>query len=213
MITEPVIGIICEQTTSVLAGRVRSAGYKVIRVSPEQLKPGELPEVDAWVVDCGDNAEVADAMAWIETRVLALSNRPDLSELEEYRNWGDKIIRTLDKWNADFWQGSSQQTGLCRRRGNMGTSGLRWRCGSYIAVLRRTHHDSTGSLRLRPAYSSRSAGNVRSDRACQSQYPLLSRSGKTLAQSRARLNRTGDLPTEILQAGRGLQYSRCLGDP
>jgi chemosensory pili system protein ChpB (putative protein-glutamate methylesterase) len=108
---EPVIGIICEQTTSVLAGRIRAAGYKVIRVAPQQLIPGELPDVDAWVVDCGDNSEVADAMAWIETRVLALSNRPDLSSLEEYRTWGDRIISTLDKWNADFWQGTSQQTG------------------------------------------------------------------------------------------------------
>ena len=108
MDTEPVVGIICEQSTSVLVGRVRAAGYKAIRVSPEQLIPDQLPTVDAWVVDCPDNSDVADAMAWIETRVLALSNRPDLSDLAEYRIWCDRIIRTLDKWNADFWQGSDE---------------------------------------------------------------------------------------------------------
>jgi chemotaxis response regulator CheB len=111
MHSEPVIGIICEQSTSVLAGRVRAAGYKAIRLSPEQLTPDELPEVDAWVVDCPDNSLVAEAMAWIETRVLALSNRPDLSDLAEYRNWCDRIIRTLDKWNANFWQNTGEQSG------------------------------------------------------------------------------------------------------
>ena len=111
MDTEPVIGIICEQSTSVLAGRVRAAGYKAIRVSPAQLVPDELPPVDAWVVDCPDNSDVADAMAWIETRGVALSNRPDLSDLAEYRTWCDRIIRTLDKWNASFWQGTSEQSG------------------------------------------------------------------------------------------------------
>ena len=110
MDSEPVIGIICEQSTSVLAGRVRAAGYKAIRVSPEQLTPDELPVVDAWVVDCPDNSLVAEAMAWIETRVLALSNRPDLSDLAEYRNWCDRIIRTLDKWNASFWQNTGEQS-------------------------------------------------------------------------------------------------------
>jgi chemosensory pili system protein ChpB (putative protein-glutamate methylesterase) len=111
MNTEPVIGVICEQSTSVLVGRVRAAGYKAIRVSPAQLVPDELPVVDAWVVDCPDNSDVADAMAWIETRVLALSNRPDLSDLAEYRNWCDRIIRTLDKWNASFWQNTGEQSG------------------------------------------------------------------------------------------------------
>ncbi len=88
-----------------LAGRIRAAGYRVLRKSPQDLQQGTLPEVDAWVVDCPDDPVVADAMAWIDTRVLALSNRPDLSELEPYRNWCQRIINTLDKWNASYWHG------------------------------------------------------------------------------------------------------------
>ena len=100
---EPVIGIICDHGSAILAGRIRAAGYRITRVTPENLVPGELPRVNAWVIDCGDNADVADAMTWIDTRVLALSNRPDPTRLLDYKTWCERIIRTLDKWTADFW--------------------------------------------------------------------------------------------------------------
>jgi len=104
---KPTIGVICDHSTSVLAGRIRGAGYRIVTVRPADLNPDSVPKVDAWVIDCGDNEEAADAMEWLEPRVLALSNRPDLDDLEAYRNWCDRIIRTLDKWNADFWHAAS----------------------------------------------------------------------------------------------------------
>ena len=110
MQTEPTIGIICDHSSQVLAGRIIGAGYRIVRVSPEKLIPGELADTAAWVVDCADNSPVADAMAWIEQEVLVLSNRPDPSQQLEYRSWCDRIIHTLDKWSADFWHASSVQT-------------------------------------------------------------------------------------------------------
>ena len=103
MQSEPVIGVICDHSSAVLAGRIRAAGYRITRVMPENLVQGELPAVSAWVIDCGDNTEVAEAMTWIEPQVLALSNRPDPSQLLDYKQWCERIIRTLDKWTADFW--------------------------------------------------------------------------------------------------------------
>jgi chemotaxis response regulator CheB len=103
MPAEPLIGIICDHNSAVLAGRIKAAGYRVKRVMPENLVPGELPEVNAWVIDCGDNAEVAEAMSWIDARVLALSNRPEPSQLEGYHHWCNRILSTLDKWTADLW--------------------------------------------------------------------------------------------------------------
>ena len=103
MQSEPVIGVICDHSSAVLAGRIKAAGYRITRVMPENLVQGELPAVSAWVIDCGDNTEVAEAMTWIEPQVLALSNRPDPSQLLDYRQWCERIIRTLDKWTADFW--------------------------------------------------------------------------------------------------------------
>lgn len=108
MQTEPLIGVICDNSTSVLVGRLRAVGYRAVRVSPEQLIPEKLPVVDAWVIDCEDDSEAADAMAWIEKPVLALSNRPGLADLAEYRNWCDRIIASLDKWTASIRHGEEQ---------------------------------------------------------------------------------------------------------
>ena len=100
MDNEPLIGVISDHSTSVLAGRIRAAGYRTIRVAPDKLIPGQTPPVDAWVIDCDDDSEVADAMEWIEQPVLALSNRPDLSDLAEFRGWCERIIKSLDKTTA-----------------------------------------------------------------------------------------------------------------
>jgi chemotaxis response regulator CheB len=110
MQSEPLIGIIGDRSTSVLAGRLRAAGYGIVRVSPADLTPEAVPQVDAWVIDCPDNSEVANAMEWLDGKVLVLSNRPDSLQLEEYRDWCQKIIKTLDQWNADFWHADSQPT-------------------------------------------------------------------------------------------------------
>ena len=110
MQTEPTIGIICDHRSLVLAGRLIGAGYRIVRISPEDLMPGKMAVTDAWVVDCTDNAPVADAMAWIEQEVVVLSNRPDPSTLQEYRDWCDRIVHTLDKRSADFWHASNAQT-------------------------------------------------------------------------------------------------------
>jgi chemotaxis response regulator CheB len=107
---EPTIGIICDHKSLLLAGRLIGAGYRLVRVLPENLVPGAMEDTDAWVVDCSDNALVADAMAWIEQEVLVLSNRPQPSDLVAYSHWCDRIIRTLDKWSADFWHANSTPT-------------------------------------------------------------------------------------------------------
>jgi hypothetical protein len=106
MQTEPTIGIICDHGSPLLAGCLIGAGYRVIRVSPDDLVPGELAATDAWVVDCDNNTPVADAMDWIEQEVLVLSNRPDPGPSPEYRSWCDRIVHALDKWHADFWHAS-----------------------------------------------------------------------------------------------------------
>ena len=100
MENEILIGVISDHSTSVLAGRIRAAGYRTVRVAPDKLIPGQTPPVDAWVIDCDDDSEVADAMEWIEQPVLALSNRPDLSDLAGFRSWCERIIKSLDKTTA-----------------------------------------------------------------------------------------------------------------
>lgn len=100
MADEPLIGLISDHTSPVLAGNIKRAGYRVTRVEPEALVEGEVAVVDAWVLDCVEPGEVADASLWLEPRLLALSNRPDPSDLEAHRVWCDRIIATLDKWTA-----------------------------------------------------------------------------------------------------------------
>ena len=107
---EPLIGVISDHSTSVLAGRIRAAGYRTIRVAPDKLIPDQVPPVDAWVIDCDDDSEVADAMEWIEQPVLALSNRPDLSDLAEFRSWCERIIKSLDKCTAGIRNTESEPT-------------------------------------------------------------------------------------------------------
>jgi chemotaxis response regulator CheB len=71
------------------------------------LAAGSRPMVDAWVVDCEDVDRVADALAEIEVPVVALSNRPSVEQQGAYREWADRIIRTLDKWTANAWHAES----------------------------------------------------------------------------------------------------------
>ncbi len=96
----PVIGLICDHSSPILAGDIMRAGYRVTRVAPDALVPGEVASVDAWVLDCEDPGQVAEATLWLEPRVLALSNRPQPSELQAYRDWCERIITTLDKWTS-----------------------------------------------------------------------------------------------------------------
>ena len=100
MADDPLIGLICDHTSPVLAGDILRAGYRITRVEPSALVEGEVAEVDAWVLDCENPGAVAEASLWLEPRLLALSNRPAPSELEAYRAWGERIIATLDKWTA-----------------------------------------------------------------------------------------------------------------
>ncbi len=102
MQSEPLIGLICDHTSPVLAGDIARAGYRVLRVSPESLEPEGLQPVDAWVVDCDDSNAIADATLWLEPRLLALSNRPDPADLMAYNAWCERIIVTLDRWTADL---------------------------------------------------------------------------------------------------------------
>lgn len=97
---QPLIGIICDASFSALAGRIKSSGYRIARVSPKMVVPGSLPPVDAWAIDCDDTDLVADALTWIETPVVALSNRPSPSDRIAYKAWAERIVRTLDKWTA-----------------------------------------------------------------------------------------------------------------
>jgi chemotaxis response regulator CheB len=107
MDTQPFIGVICDASFSALAGRIKTSGYRIARLSPAMLLPGSLPPVDAWVVDCNDDELVADALAWIETPVVALSNRPSPSDRVAFKAWADRIVKTLDKWTADARHGRS----------------------------------------------------------------------------------------------------------
>jgi len=99
---EPLVGLICDHNSPLMAGHIRAAGYRLLRVMPENLVPDNLAPVDVWVVDCEDSNAIAEAAAWLEPRILALSNRPSPAELESYRGWCDRIIQTLDKWTADI---------------------------------------------------------------------------------------------------------------
>ena len=110
MQTGPTIGIICDHKSLQLAGRIIGAGYRIARVSPDQLQAEDLLAPDAWVVDCADNSSVSEAMAWIEQEVVVLSNRPDPTAVHEYENWCTRIVHTLDKWSADYWHASSAHT-------------------------------------------------------------------------------------------------------
>ncbi len=110
MQSEPLIGLICDHTSPVLAGDILRAGYRVFRVTPELLQPGSLEPVDAWVVDCEDSNAVADATLWLEPQLLALSNRPDPGNLKAYRGWCERIIHTLDRWTADMRHADAART-------------------------------------------------------------------------------------------------------
>lgn len=103
MTTQPFIGVVCDASFSVLAGRIKNAGYRIARVSPAMLKPGMRPSVDIWVVDCDDMDAVAEDLADIDAPVLALSNRPGVDERIAYRTWCERILKTLEKWTADAW--------------------------------------------------------------------------------------------------------------
>jgi chemotaxis response regulator CheB len=102
MDTKPLIGLVSDHTSPVLEGDIKRAGYRVKRVMSERLDEPGLPVVAAWVIDCENSADVAEATTWLEPRVLALSNRPPPSDLRAYRNWCERIIRTLDRWTADL---------------------------------------------------------------------------------------------------------------
>ena len=97
---KPVIGLICDHSSAVLAGLINRAGYRTIRTQSSRLDPQSLPAVDAWVVDCEDEDRVTDAMEWLEPKLLALSNRPHVEDLIAYRAWCERIITTLDKWTG-----------------------------------------------------------------------------------------------------------------
>ncbi len=110
MQSEPLIGLICDHTSPVLAGDIIRAGYRVVRVTPEHLEPENLQPVDAWVVDCDDSNEIAEATVWLEPRLVALSNRPDPADIKAYRGWCERIIVTLDRWTADIRHADAART-------------------------------------------------------------------------------------------------------
>lgn len=105
--TQPHIGIIRDHGGSDLSELLSNAGYAVIEILPAQLVAGNLPLVTAWVIDCGESNQVADAMQWIEPKVLALSNRPAPGASTDYLHWCQRIATTLDRWTADFWHASN----------------------------------------------------------------------------------------------------------
>lgn len=109
MESAPLIGIICDHNSPVLAGDVRRAGYRVLRVMAEDLQPHSAATVDAWVIDCVNSAAVADATLWLEPRVLAISNRPDPADLRAYRRWCERIIGVLERWTANQRLNRSEQ--------------------------------------------------------------------------------------------------------
>lgn len=101
MENEPLIGLICDHNSPVLAGDIMRAGYRVVRVMAEDLAPQPAMAVDAWVIDCVNSADVAEATLWLEPRVLAISNRPDPTDLKAYRRWCERIIEVLERWTAN----------------------------------------------------------------------------------------------------------------
>lgn len=102
MHSEPLIGLICDHNSPVLAGDIMRAGYRVIRVMAEDLEPQSAAEVDVWVVDCVNSASVAEATLWLEPRILAISNRPDPADLRAYRRWCERILEVLERWTANL---------------------------------------------------------------------------------------------------------------
>jgi chemotaxis response regulator CheB len=101
MESDTLIGVICDHRSAVLEGQIQASGYSTVRVPPSQLIPEEVPEVHVWVLDCDDDSPVEDAVGWLEPDILALSNRPAISDEEDYQHWCGKIIRSLDKWTAN----------------------------------------------------------------------------------------------------------------
>ena len=73
------------------------------------LKPGNRPAVDIWVIDCDDPDAIAEDLADIDNPVVALSNRPDPDDKDAYRYWGDRILRTLDRWTANAWHSRASE--------------------------------------------------------------------------------------------------------
>ncbi|MEE4659962.1 MAG: chemotaxis protein CheB [Halieaceae bacterium] len=110
MRAEPLIGLICDHTSPILAGYIQRSGYRILQVAPDQLVEGEMPVVDVWVVDCADTNAIADATLWLEPRILALSNRPAPEHYQDYRVWCERIITTLEKWTGHLRHGEAAPT-------------------------------------------------------------------------------------------------------
>jgi chemotaxis response regulator CheB len=102
--------VICDSNFSPLAGRIKSSGYRVARVSPEMMGPGSLPNVDAWVVDCDDTSAVTGALAWVKKPVVAYDSRPALSDRAAYKRWVGRVVKTLDRWTVEVRDGRCSQT-------------------------------------------------------------------------------------------------------
>lgn len=107
MSTKPVIGIICDHADKTLEGFLETSGYETIRYQHDQLEPERAPPVDAWVIDCEDDDQLADEILLLEPMVT-LSNRPTPGG-DDFRNWSDKIIRSLDKWTADVRHSTTEE--------------------------------------------------------------------------------------------------------
>lgn len=101
MSTQLLIGVICDHESTVLQQAIEKAGYSTARIPPEQLLPESVPKVQCWVIDCIEEDLVVDAIAWLEPEVIALSNRPDHDDEDNYGAWSAKILRTLDKWMSN----------------------------------------------------------------------------------------------------------------
>lgn len=129
MKAQPFIGVLCDASFSVLAARIKAAGYRIARVSPDMLLSGSRPGVDAWVVDCEQPNAVAAALAEIDTPIVALSNRPNPDDRAAFRKWADRVIRSLDRLTADAWHGRSG-TGSSHPAGFAGVQGVWLLAGS-----------------------------------------------------------------------------------
>lgn len=105
MKAQPFIGVLCDASFSVVAARIKAAGYRIARVSPDMLSSGSRPGVDAWVVDCEQPNSVAEALASIDTPIVAISNRPNPENRGAFRAWTERVIRSLDRLTADAWHG------------------------------------------------------------------------------------------------------------
>lgn len=107
MKAQPFIGVLCDASFSVVAARIKAAGYRIARVSPDMLSSGSRPGVDAWVVDCEQSDAVAGALAGVDAPIVALSNRPGPENRGAFRAWTDRVIRSLDRLTADAWHDRS----------------------------------------------------------------------------------------------------------